>query len=177
VIRRKVLPVKKIGILLLSVITALVIVLLVTHLTTRPPSETKIIANFKNNQATYERLRDMLAREDKLRRIADWGVETDAGTEEPSKARYLVGGYDEYVELLKRLNAQGASRRAGDVADPCVLVWTAGFAGDTRHRSICWLAVAPDSRIESLEVFENSPKPRKPSFKHIEGGWYIWADW
>ena len=168
---------KRIGIVLLSIVAALSLIVLVTHFTTRPPTEAKIISNFNNHRATYERLRDMLTEDRKLFRVADWGVETDSGLEKPHEGRFPAARYDEYLALLKEVNAKGASRRRGETPEPCVLVWASGFGGDTRHRYICWLTVEPENQVATLDAFERTPKPRDPVFKHIDGGWYIWADW
>jgi len=169
--------IKGFAIVLLPVLAALIAIGVAAHLASRPPAEAKIIASFNRNRAPYERLRDMLTADDELLRIADWGIETDAGFEKPPGDRFSGTRYDEYMALLKQANARGASRRRGKPADPCILIWASGFAGDTRHRSICWRTVAPENQVASLEAFEESPRPRKPVFKHIEGGWYIWADW
>ncbi len=108
-------------------------VLLALYFTNRPPTEARIIANFVSHRATYERLRDMLTADDKLLRVADWGIETDSGFAKPPEGRFPVAGYNEYLALLKQVDAIGANRNRGNPADPCILVWASGFAGDTRH--------------------------------------------
>jgi hypothetical protein len=173
---RKLLVVKRLGIALCFVIVAFGFVALISHFANRPPAEAKIIANFNNHRATYERLRDMLIEDHELLRVADWGIETDSGLEKPPAGRFASARYGEYLTLLKDLNAKGASRRRGDIADPCILVWASGFAGDTRHRSICWLTIEPENRVANLDAFEKTAKPRKPVFRPIVDGWYIWAD-
>jgi hypothetical protein len=155
----------------------LVAIGLVVRFRSRPPSEAALITNFKNHRATYERLRDMLAGDDHLLRIADWGVETDSGLEEPHAGTFPALRYDEYLALLREVDAKGASRGGGKTGVPCVLVWASGFAADTRHRSICWLTQQPENQVASLDEFESTPKPRKPVYEHIDTGWYIWADW
>jgi hypothetical protein len=42
----------------------------------KPPPEATVIANFTQHRTEYEQLRSMLLSDDKLRRVADWGVET-----------------------------------------------------------------------------------------------------
>ncbi len=78
-IRGTVLAVKRIGIVLVVMVAVLGFVLLALYFTNRPPTEARIIANFVSHRATYERLRDMLTADDKLLRVADWGIETDSG--------------------------------------------------------------------------------------------------
>ena len=171
------LVVKRIGVVLLSIVGALAVIVVGMRFTGNPPSEAKLIANFNNHRATYERLRDMLITDDQLLRVADWGIETESGFEKPRQGKFPAARYDEYLTLLKEVDAKGASRGHGKTGVPCVLVWASGFAGDTRHRSICWLTVQPQNQIAALDEFERTPKPRKPMFRHIDAGWYIWADW
>jgi hypothetical protein len=166
-----------IGIVLVAIVAALGLMLLIAHFTNRPPTEARIIANFESHRATYERLRDMLTADDKLLRVADWGIETDSGFVKPPEGPFPAARYNEYLALLKQVDAKWASRHRGNPAEPCVLVWASGFAGDTRHRSICWLTVEPENQVATLAAFERSPRPRKPAFKRIDGDWYIWADW
>ena len=87
-----------------------------------------------------------------------------------------VERYREYLALLKEIGA----RRVERVEDPPEVyfgVWSSGFAADTRHITVSWLDRKPSNIVASLDAFYRTEKPRTPSYVHIDGNWYIWADW
>ena len=145
----------------------------------KPPSEAKVIASFNQHRAVYEQLRIMLLSDEKLGTVADWGVETTDSpiAEIPPQGAFPVGRFHEYLSLLKTVNAEAAARMPGAHPEARVLVWRSGFGGDTRHVAISWVDTAPANQTDSLDMFYRSPKPRQPIYKHIDGNWYIWADW
>jgi hypothetical protein len=122
----------------------------------------------------------MLTEDRDLVRVADWGVETTktVGTSKPPAGGFPANRYNEYLSLLKEVGAAGAFRGRGNPPESVgMLVYASGFAGDTRHMNLCWLAHEPGNQVSSLDDFYKSPKPRNPVYRHIEGGWYLWADW
>ena len=145
-----------------------------------PPKESAVIQNFYTHRSAYERLRDMLLEDKELDRVADWGVQTTntVVTSKPPAGGFPLKRYNEYLALLKETGAVGAFRDRGDPPESVgVLVYASGWAGDTRHVSICWLAREPVNSVASLDDFYRTPKPRSPVYRHIGGNWYIWADW
>jgi hypothetical protein len=142
-----------------------------------PPKESAVIQNFYTHRSAYERLRDMLLEDRELDRVAGWGVQTTntVVTSKPPAGDFPLKRYNEYLVLLKETGGVGAFRDSPESVG--VLVYASGWAGDTRHVSICWLEHAPGNVIASLDDFYRTPKPRSPVYKHIEGNWYIWADW
>jgi hypothetical protein len=99
-------------------------------------------------------------------------------TSKPPERDFPLNRYNEYLVLLKEAGGVGAFRARGDPPESMgVLVYASGWAGDTRHVNICWLERDPVNSIASLDDFYQTPKPRSPVYKHIEGNWYIWADW
>jgi hypothetical protein len=147
---------------------------------TNPPKERTLIENFHTHRSAYERLRSMLLADEGLLRVASWGVETtkSIGTHTPPDGDFPVDRYHEYLELLKQTGGLGASRGRGEHPDSVgVLVWASGWAADTRHVEICWLEHEPANQVASLDDYYKTPKPRHPIFRHIDGNWYLWADW
>ena len=145
-----------------------------------PPKESAVIQNFYKHRSAYERLRDMLLEDRELDRVADWGVQTTntVVTSKPPAGDFPLKRYNEYLALLKETDAVGAFRDRGDPSESVgVLVYASGWARDTRHVTICWLAREPVNSVASLDDFYRTPKPRSPVYKRIEGNWYIWADW
>jgi len=146
----------------------------------KPPREEKLIDNFNAHRSAYERLKAMLLADHELLRVADWGVETASplGIHHPPEGGFSVDRFHEYLSLLNEIAAKGASRGRGEYSEEaCILVWAAGWAGDTRHVETCWLDHEPTDQVASLDAFYQTPKPRHPVFKHIDGNWYRWADW
>jgi hypothetical protein len=147
---------------------------------TGPPREKKVIQNFYTHRVAYERLRDMLLADEHVLRVASWGVQTtqSIGSHVPSEGNFPVARYNEYLELLKQTGGLGASRGRGVHPESVgVLVWTSGWAGDTRHVAICWLDHEPANVVISLDDYYKTSKPRRPVFRHVDENWYLWSDW
>jgi|HubBroStandDraft_3_1064219.scaffolds.fasta_scaffold347966_2 hypothetical protein len=145
-----------------------------------PPKEAQVIQNFYTHRAAFERLRDMLLNDRKLVRLADWGAQTTTsmGTSEHPTGDFPVDRYKQYLVLLKEVGGIGAHRDGSDSQpDACVWIYASGWAGDTRHLDVCWETQAPTNQIASLDDFYRTSKQRKPVFRHIDGDWYLWADW
>jgi len=88
-----------------------------------------------------------------------------------------VKRYQEYLALLKEIGASRVDRGGDDPLDVSFGTWGSGWGGDTRHLEITWLERKPANTVISLDAFYRTDKPRTPSYVHIEGNWYIWADW
>ncbi len=159
-------------------VTVMTLVLYAGHFSARPPKESKLVQNFYDHQRAYERLRDMLLADKQLMVVASWGIETpNSGPAKPPIADFPITRYDEYLSLLKEIDAKGVSRGREQNPTVCVWVWASGWAADTRHRDVCWLDKEPNNQVASLDEFGRTPKPRKPVYKQISGNWYLWADW
>lgn len=146
----------------------------------RPPKEAKLIPDFQAHRPAYEKLREMLHTDKQLRRLADWGVETTTSPvpQKPPEGDFPLARYNEYLSLLKAVGGLWASRgEEYGVETDCVLVWASGWAGNTRHVDICWQEKQPSPLISSLDQYYQTPMPRHPAFRHIDGNWYLWADW
>lgn len=144
----------------------------------RPPKESKIVSDFTAHRAAYERLRMMLSEDKDIGDVAPWGI-ARKGTLDwkiPPDGGMPVERYHEYLALMKEI---GVSRvwHGNDPSEVGFGVWGSGWGGDTRHVSVSWLEQEPSNVATSLEAFYRTEKPRQPSYVHIEGHWYIWADW
>ena len=144
----------------------------------RPPKEEKIVTDFRAHRASYERVRMMLAEDRDVTDVATWGLERGNSLDWkiPPNGGMPVARYQEYLALLKEIGA-GRAGQGGDPPEVWFGVWVSGFAGDTRHVNVCWLERGPPNTVISLDAFYRTEKPRSPSYVHIEGNWYIWADW
>jgi hypothetical protein len=172
--------VKRIVILLLSLVAVLCVLFVLIFPSSTPPKEKKLLENFYAHRAVFERLRDMLLTDKRVRAVyARFGVETtESGVPyEPSKVNFPAGRYSEYRGLLEQIGGTEVFRAGGDHSTICISVWASGFSGDTRHVDNCWLDNPPVNQVGSLSDFYKTPKPRRPVFRHIDGNWYLWADW
>jgi hypothetical protein len=146
----------------------------------RPPDEKQLIENFYAHRLAYEELRSMLQADSDVVRIANWGVQTTKSpvARVPPQGDFPVNRYEEYLVLLKQVGGKWAFRGEGSRSGLVGIgVWASGWGGDTRHVEICWLDYEPDNRVASLDDFYRTSKPRHPAFRHIDGNWYLWADW
>lgn len=171
-------PFKWSTIILLSVAALVVSLLIVDHVSSMPPKESKIIRDFRAHRSEYEQLRKMLLDDKDVHLVATWGILT---VDSPISKMPLDGGmsiqrYQQYLTLLKESGALSVGRWE-DPPEIKLLVWGSGFAGDTRHVAVAWLDKEPPNTMISLAAFYETPKPRNPVYVHIDGNWYIWADW
>jgi hypothetical protein len=170
---------KQIGAILFSIVAALVLLLFISNISSRPPKESKVIEDFYNHRAAFDQLRNMLLADKDLTDVADWGVRTVDSpiSQMPPEGGVSVSRYHQYLALLREIGARAVASSREKPEEFRVLVWRAGFAGDTRHIAISWLESEPKNTISSLDEFYRTDKPRNPVYRRIEGNWYIWADW
>jgi hypothetical protein len=168
---------RTLSLILLAVLSGLAVL---TSCGTRPPREKEFIDGFYAHQASYETLRDLLLEDEQLVRVAAWGVETTASP--PHEVRpqgdFPINRYNQYLALLNQIGARWAFRASGEKPELVAIgVWASGWGADTRHIEICWMNQVPARRIDSLDDYYQTPKPRRPAFRQIEGNWYLYADW
>jgi len=171
---------KRMALLFLSLVVALCGSFVLVLPSNRPPKEKRLLENFYAHRAAFERLRDMLISDEKVRAVyTRFGVETtESGLPQvPSKVNFPATRYSEYRALLEQIGGTEVFRAGQDNSTICISVWAGGFGGDTRHVDNCWLAMPPANKVNSLSEFYKTPKPRRPVFRHIDGNWYLWADW
>jgi hypothetical protein len=146
----------------------------------RPPRESKLIDSFYAHRSAYERLKDMLFADEQLHRVATWGVETNKsdGPQKPPVQDFSSARYHEYLALLEETGAKSAFRERGQHPKLVAIgIWASGWGGNTRHIDICWMDHAPTNQVSSLDdYYRNSTRPRRV-FRHIDGNWYLFADW
>jgi hypothetical protein len=146
----------------------------------KPPKEATLIQEFQAHKAIYERLQNMLLEESRVNRVY---VEDGIGTvdspvvSKPSESDFPIERYEEYVRLLRQIDSSAAFK--GGEASPeivCMGAWGAGWAGNTRHIWICSSQRAPN-QVASLDAYYRDPRRPRDVFRHIEGNWYLRADW
>ena len=179
---------KRLGVLTVSRLQLIIFLLLVGALggaclylrsSFQPPGESKLIANFNGHRPAFERLREMVLEDQQLSYVAIWGVriEESGVISPPPVGQVSIDRYNEYLALFGETGGRRAYRIDETLADVSIEMWVSGFGGDTRHVAICWLDREPANQVTSLEDFYDSPEPRDPVFRHIDGNWFLWADW
>ena len=143
-----------------------------------PPQDAKLIERFYAHHAAYERLREMLQVDDRLRSVERSVITTTNSwdTVSPSQVNFPEDRYHEYVALLKEVGGYWAARRLGEPAGLEIQIWRWGFAGTAHNISICWDRQAPTNQVPNLagHVGRRSPDGRQESaYRLIEGNWYL----
>jgi hypothetical protein len=171
---------KRLAVLFLSSVAMLCGLFVLASLGSKPPKEKRLLADFYAHREVFERLREMLLSDKHVEAVyVRFGVETkESGLpHQPSKVNFPSDRYSEYRRLLEQIGSLEVFRTGEDSSTICVSVWASGFGGDTRHVDNCWLNIPPANQVSSLSDFYKTPKPRRPVFRHIDGDWYLWADW
>jgi hypothetical protein len=160
---------------------SLLVFLLVLGCSAKPPQESELIREFYAHHSAFEHLRDMLQADRKVLSVSKSGIETieSAGlTKVPAQGDSFSNRYMEYVSFLKEAGALGVFRRDGvGSQDVSIGVWASGWGSDTRHVEFAWVEHKPDKQVDSLDRYYRTSTPHSPVFRHIEGNWYLWADW
>jgi hypothetical protein len=143
-----------------------------------PPEDAKLIAGFHAHHAAYERLREMIQADDRLRSVDRWGIRTTNSwdTVSPRQTNFPEERYHEYVALLKQVGGRYVARRQGESADPEIVLWAWGFGSTAHNTSICWKHQAPTNQVSSLASHygrRSADGRREVAYRHIEGNWYL----
>ena len=145
-----------------------------------PPSDASLIEAFYAHRPAHERLHEMLLADKQLLLVATWGVETtgSGGRKVPPTADISAARFQEYLVVLKEIGGEVASKTRGRDADSDVGVWGSGWAGDTRHIAVSYRTHPPANQVASLDAYRSGPdKRREGIYRHVDGNWYIRADW
>ena len=169
---------RRFAIISFAVLAFIASLFIILSISSRPPNEDKIVSDFKAHRSSYERVRTMLSEDKDVEGVAPWGIQPDGSPiwKIPPDGGMPVKRYQEYLALLKQT---GASRvgQGGNPLEVSFGVWASGWGGDTRHVDVSWLEREPSNTVVSLDAFYRTDKPRRSSYVHIDGNWYIWADW
>jgi len=166
----------------LFLVLAIAICTLLFRESNSPLSDEALIKNFGDRKLAYERLRDLFLADGKILVIADWGVRTAGSvlTVKPPIAELSLARYEQYLTLLKDVGARGLSRSEAGLPEACIYVWSAGFAADTRHESVCWLNQPPPEQVARLNEIETRSSDANGKrvfvYRHLESNWYLERD-
>jgi len=132
----------------------------------KPPSDDKFIQRFMASKSAYQRLRDMLAGEPGIRDVMDSGVQMSDSAifVVPPTSQVSSTKFKEYLDLLHATGGIRVGRSEGSNPNICFAVWADGWAGDARHKNICWIG----------DPFTSQGHFRR---KLIEDHWYLEQDY
>jgi hypothetical protein len=170
---------RRFAIVSFSVVIAFIASLfIIVSISSKLPKEGKIASDFRAYRASYERVRTMLSEDKGVEGVAPWGIQLEGSPlwKVPPEGGMPANRYQEYLSLLKEIGASRVSQERGPL-EVSFGVWESGWGGNTRHVNISWLEREPPNTAISLDAFYRTDKPRRPSYVHIDGNWYIWADW
>jgi hypothetical protein len=167
------------------VLTAVLVVLggvwVFVFLSMKPPKERRLIENLQSNRVTYERLREMMFADKQMKAVyVKFGVETNSSgsPRQPLDVNFSVDRYHEYLTLLRQIGSDAAFRSNGNQPDLiCIGAWGAGWAGSTRHVWACWVAREPANQVANLDTYYRNLGRSRDVYRHIDGNWYLRADW
>lgn len=143
--------------------------------TPRPPKEAKLIQNFNEHRAAFEKLRDMLQADEQVTRVGSWGVATtkSAVPRIPPEGDLSVDRYNEYMALLKQVGGISAWRDKGKYANPEIVVWSWGWAGRGHCVAVFWLDQEPTNLVTNLDDYFRKRMYGRPGYRHIDENWYL----
>jgi hypothetical protein len=145
------------------------------HLGT-PPRERSLLETFHQHRHRYERLAVLMRADPTLHGVIRRSRSVHRGDGWFQDVAPADTSYDEYFRLLEEARAARVDRRRRDPG-VCIALWGWGWAGEGRRLAVCSLECPPNRQVASLDEFHRSPMPHEPAYRHIEGDWYLWADW
>jgi hypothetical protein len=148
----------------------------------KPPTESELLQTFYKNRAAFEQLRDMFRADNnvKLRRVADWGIETRKPIfkGKPTAANFPMERYRQYLRLLHQVGSTMAFRLDDEPGNPTIEIWGARWAGVWRHIDLSWMDEVPTNQVTNLDHCR-APKrfgDRQHFYRHIDESWYFDTD-
>ncbi len=146
-----------------------------------PPRESALVDQFRVNRSAFESLKQLLVEEEGPVDVARWGVRTRQSPVAalPPAGDFPRARFDKYVALLTRAGGEIAWRGAAARPESCIVVWGAGWAGDTRHVAVCSLCTAPANLVGDLDEWWTRPTTtggREVVYRRLDDGWYLRAD-
>jgi hypothetical protein len=147
-----------------------------------PPKDEELIKNFEQHRDSYDKLRALIEGDSRISRLAGWGyhLEDSPVVSAPTDGGIPVEKYNEYIELLKKAEAEAIDRTRGEFPEVCIYVWSAGWAGNTKHAAICWLPNAVTNREDNVKApsatLSEEAGTGRFALKRIERNWYLRKD-
>jgi len=141
----------------------------------RRPTDNEFLQAFNKNRAAFEQLRDMFRADNsvKLRRVADWGIETwkPVFKGKPTAADFPMQRYQQYLRLLHQVGSPQALTATG--GDPTITIWASGWFGHWRHIDISWMDEVPTNQVSNLDQCRVPKWDGQHFYRHIDEQWYL----
>ena len=127
------------------------------------PSDETLIRHFEENAGHFAAIITMLGQDPKVGTIGrDFLFEADKPFVSASVTR--LGITEERLDEYKRILARAGVSRLDRYGEAVSFgIWGSGFAGNTHHKGIAWLANEPQGGSDRR-------------FSHIRDNWYLYDD-
>ena len=168
---------RKLSIFLLAV-TAIVAW---TVLTPVNMSDRAMIKRFSDHRDAMEKLRIMAAEDRKVIRIANdftW-IEGNPNWPRPlSMLGFSMERWEVYKTLFKKASIREGISRTQDLPDAIFFIASAsGLVTGGSEKGYAFLPAVPAKVYDSLDKLPADSKSNIPSFKHLDGNWYLYSSW
>lgn len=144
-------------------------------------SDRAMIKRFNDHRQAMEKLRIMADEDRKVIRIAKDFTWTEGNVNWPrplAELGFSPERWEVYKTLFKKTSIQEGISRTQDL--PNVLFFIASASGlvtGGSEKGYAYLPTAPAKVYNSLNKFPDDSKSNIPSFKHVEGNWYLYSNW
>jgi len=136
------------------------------------PMDKDLISNFKSHRSAFDSLAKLFRHDNKLQRVG----ETFTVPEDPASIGVNSRRIANYRALLTKIGAlEGLAHFSEEYL---ILSWTFGVTTSAEYsKGYCYLVRPPKKLSKSLDMYEPTGKERTEDYRHIEGNWYIYADY
>ena len=145
------------------------------------PSDAALERVFFEKRGTFERLAKMAEEDRKVVRIAHdftWLEDTVAWPRPNSKIGFSVERWDEYRTIFRELGLSAGTARNKDYPGILFLIASAeGMVTGGSDKGYAFSPVPLLTQQQSLDGLPPGSRSGVPSFKHLDGNWYLYFRW
>jgi hypothetical protein len=128
-----------------------------------------------------EKLRIMADEDRKVIRIANdftW-IESNVNLPRPrTELGFSVQRWETYKALFKKASIQEGISRTQDIPNAIFFIASAsGLVTGGSEKGYAYLPSPPAKVYGSLDKFPNDSKSNLPSFRNLDGNWYLYSSW
>jgi len=144
-------------------------------------SDKALNKRFHDHRTVMEELRIMADEDRKVIRIADdftW-LEGNVNWPRPqTELGFSAQRWDTYKALFKKASIQDGISRSQDFPDAIFFIASSsGLVTGGSSKGYAYLPSTPVKVYESLDEFPRDSISNVPSFKHLDGNWYLYSCW
>ena len=145
------------------------------------PSDATLEREFAAHRSTFERLATMAEEDRRVVRIAPdftWLEDNLAWPRPDSKLGFSVERWNQYRQIFRELSLDVGTNRRMDKPGVLFLIASAkGLVTGGSDKGYAFSQKPPGPLHESLDSFPQGSTSGAPSFKHLDGNWYLYLQW